>query len=275
MAGAPTPPPAEEKGVSVPHYKRGTLKEYREHLKAHPEEKKAKEAPVDPTGGRILIFKNKDKQHAGKSGRAPWLPEWPYRMLISGPVHSGKTNVAINIVTRMHPSPDKILILHLDPASHEYAPLELVCECHYYTPDMPPALDEFPEPGSKERCVLIVDEVATKTLPKQARSDIERLCNYGSSHRNTSIIFVFQNLTGIEPSIRRAFQHFVIFPSPDEGTVDLAAHRVGCPVDMLKEIMTMCHKKGDSIYVDTTQHPDAPYRFRLNLANPIYRVLPD
>lgn len=220
---------------------------------------------------RVMVFANPDKKgHKTKSGVAEWLPAWPARMLFTGPPNSGKRNALLNVVMRMEP-PDRIMVLHIDPESKEYRILERLVgkeNVTYYTPDDPPKFEEIE--GDDARTMLIVDETPTKSLAKKDQTDIERLCNYGSTHKNCSIFFCFQELTNISPNIRRSFNHFVMQKAADDAMVKAAAHRIGVPPEELMDLLSMCKKPTDNIWVDATVEPKSRWRYRLNLTRPIW-----
>lgn len=256
------------------------------------------------SGDCLIIFRNPDKMGGGNSGIAVWLPKWPFRMLLSGPPGCGKRNMLLNVIMRLRPAPTKILICHLDPSTTEYDVLKDLCPIEYFTPSNPPNFSnimkaskdsdegegegengdegegegengdegEDEERDPDERTVVIIDETPTKSLDKKSRESLERLCNYGSTHKNTSIMMCFQNITDISPQIRRAFNQYVLWRQPDTGATALAAHRVGAPPDELSELMSLCTEPHDSIWVDCDQHPDSEWRYRLNATNPIHRV---
>lgn len=239
---------------------------------APPTETKGWRQEVHDDKDRVMIFDNPDKKgHKPTSGAAEWLPAFPARMLFTGPPGSGKRNNLLNVLMRMQPPPDRIMVLHLDPESKEYRILEKLVgkdNVAYYTPDDPPKFEEIE--GGDVRTVLVVDETPTKSLPKKDQSDIERLCNYGSTHKNCTILFCFQELTNISPPIRKAFNHFVLQKGPDDAFIKLAAHRTGVPPEELHELMTLCKKKTDSIWIDASVDPNSKWRYRLNLSRPIY-----
>src|SRR4051812_36553491 len=98
-------------------------KESKLERKTEPKKKEAAAGPRPPAGrgaGRMLIFKNPDKVGGGASGREDWLPTWPFRMLLTGPPASGKRNALLNVVTRLDPPPDRIIVVHLDKDTKEY-----------------------------------------------------------------------------------------------------------------------------------------------------------
>jgi len=120
-----------------------------------------------------------------------------------------------------------------------------------------------------ESPLVIFDEITKDILPAAQASRLERLLNYGSTHKNTSVITSIQDITNIPPKSRRAFDHFALWKQPDDGGVTLAANRVGVPPDLLRELFGLCYDKHDSIWVDTHRSPEDPYRFRLNWLTPI------
>ncbi len=223
---------------------------------------------------RILVFSNPDKTMNGTpGGKAEWLPNYPFRMLLCGPPGSGKRNTALNCLMRLDPAPEIIKVLHIDPETKEYEVLRTLLpkggEFDYYTPDEPP---NFSELDGKKRSLVVIDETPTRAMSKQSLADLDRLLAYGSTHKNTAVVFSYQNLTDIAPGLRRAFNYFVLFPAVDEQVMTLAAHRVGVPVEELRELMTLCREPHDSITIDATRPPDSIWRYRLNLIFPIFRA---
>jgi hypothetical protein len=238
-------------------------------------EAKSEAPPVKPVvEDRILVFDNPDKKMNGApGGLAEWLPCYPFRMLLVGPPGCGKRNTLLNCVMRLDPPPADIKVLHLDPETREYEVLRALVkedgEFEYYTPDEPPS---FAELGGDKRTLVVIDETPTQTMNKQALSELDRLMAYGSTHKNTAVIFSYQNLTSISPSLRRSFNYFVLFPCVDSQVVTLAAHRVGVEPGELFDLLTLCRHSHDSICIDATRPPDSIWRYRLNLLFPIYRA---
>ena len=222
----------------------------------------------------LLVFENPDKVGAGeRSGKEPFMPTWPFRMLLTGPPHSGKRNALLNIAVRLDPPPTKIFVVHLDPSTKEYEILSDIAPTEMFTPDEPPNFSELEEDdGGNGRPLVIIDEVASKLMPTQARKELTQLLTYGSTHKNTSVMLCFQNLTSIDPAQRRCFNMFAIWPNVDDAVINLAAHRVGVPPEEMSDLMSLCKTQQDFIVVDTSRAPSDPYRFRLNLIYPVNRV---
>lgn len=250
------------------------------------------EPPPDaqaPTNTSLLIFENPDKRGARPSGPGEAMPMWPFRLLLSGPPGSGKRNMLLNLVFRLDPPPSAIHIVHYDPETIEYEILEsLGVPMFYYDPadfpvadnlsgpDPPPLGDggEAPPPKGGANplgaCPLvIVDELTSDVLPTESKARFERLMNFGSTHRNTSVIASIQSVVNLPPKARRGFNQFCLWKQPDESASTLAATRAGIPPAMLRELFELCTDSHDSIWIDTDQRPDSIWRFRLNMLTPI------
>lgn len=256
----------------------------------------------------LLIFDNPDKMGARPSGVDEAMPKWPFRLLASGPPGCGKRNLILNLIYRLHPPPSAIHICHIDAAdTTEYEVLEdLGVPMFYYQDTDFPSIENItdPEPpvigdtetgpieleggklAGKEPAVeleapdegidmasdplVIIDEITTDMLSPEGKTRWERLMNYGSSHKNTSVICSIQSCVNIPPKVRRAFNNYVLWKQPDKTATTMAATRAGVPPAMLEEMFDgLCEDPHDSIWVDTTQPPDSPWRFRLNMLTPI------
>lgn len=311
-------------------------------------ETEEKNAPDDqtpqPDCGSLLIYPNPDKGGTRPSGDGPWMPKWPFRLLLSGPPGSGKRNMLLNLVFRLAPPPSAIHVCHYDPTTKEYEELEtigvpvymyspddIVTVENLVNPDAPPIGDSSTEPleaalaaealacgggaaeemwafgqslaggpllpfgsagGSRQPTepvmppepavteknglggypLVILDELTTDVLPATQQMRLERLLNYGSTHKNTAVIASIQNITSIPPKARRGFNQFCLWRSPDENATALAATRAGVPTGMLKELFGLCENPHDCIWVDTDQPHDSQWRYRLNFLTPIRAV---
>lgn len=241
----------------------------------------------------LLIYSNPDKiGTGGKSGKGRYMPKFPFRALMCGPPGCGKRNTTLNLIMRLDPPPTSIHIIHIDPETTEWDLLKKICPVYFYTPDDPPnfaELDSYTNAevpdydpnrpkrpnmtgGVRERALAIIDETPTKLLSKEALKELQSIMGYGSTHKNIAVLFMYQDLTSCDPYVRRMFDFYCLWKSPDSGAMQLAATRVGVPFDELEELMSACQKKTDFITIDATRHPDDPYRFRLNLIYPANRV---
>lgn len=259
-----------------------------------PTEAAAAAAPVNHR--RLLIFDNPEKKGHRPAGPHEAAPNWPFRLLLSGPPGSGKRNLYLNLIFQLlEPPPSAIHIIHFDPHTIELQELETLGVPMYYydakdfptvenlmDPE-PPRIGEHqassasgedpleePVPGNYGECPLvIIDECTDETLPLESRCRLERLLNYGSTHHNTSVICSIQSLLSIPPRARRAFDHYALWPQSDRTVNKMAALRAGIPGDLLQELFQLCEGRHDSIWIDTSRPLDDPYRFRLNMLWPI------
>jgi hypothetical protein len=218
---------------------------------------------------RIKVFKNPDKEAGGSAGskkQHPGIPKRPFRWQVTGKPNSGKRGVVLNVIHALDPPPKKILVIHLDKDTKEYKVLKKLAPVEMFGPEEIP---DFGDIDPEDNAVLIVDEVPSRSLTPKAQTDLGRLLNYGSSHRNITVFFVYQNETGILPAYRRAMGIYTIFPNTDGNVLRTAAHRAGLPTEDLGDLMSLLRGPHDNLTIDTTVSPDSPWRYRLNIWSPI------
>ena len=247
---------------------------------------------------RILIFDNPEKKGHRRAGPHEAAPNWPFRLLLAGPPGSGKRNLLLNLIFQLlEPPPSAIHIVHYDPDTIEYETLEdlgvpiyyydpkdFICSENLENPEDPrigehsasssasDSEDLLAEPVSGDwgsSPLVIIDEVTDDTLPPESKHRLERLLNYCSTHRNTSVIYSIQSALSLPPRARRAFDHFCLWPQPDRSASTMAATRAGIPPGMLQELFGLCKDKHDSIWVDCSRGQDDAYRYRLNMLWPV------
>lgn len=216
---------------------------------------------------------------------------WPFRLLLSGPPGCGKRSLLMNVLDRMDPKPSAYHICHFDPETKEYDELQLHGKpMYYYDPDDFPTTENLtdpedppigssadaeerktlgPDPSLSSRPFVIIDELTSDVLSPESRSRFERLMNYGSTHKNTSVACCIQSVVNLPPRCRRGFSHYVLWEQPDKSASTLAATRSGITPAVLETLFGLCETRFDSIWIDTDQTPDSEWRFRLNVFSPI------
>lgn len=288
----------EDMGAGAFAYTRGAFfmrAKYTRRLSARMSGEESADEPMRP----LLVFDNPDKLGTRPSGDDPALPTWPFRLLASGPPGVGKRNLLLNIAFRLRPPPSAIHVVHYDPETSEYEVLEdLGVPMFYYAPedfptadnlsnpeppplgdteDPPAALDAETADGGEEAeppnlgsdPLIIIDEVTDAGLSPGSANRFERLLNYVSSHKNTTVLCSIQSVVNLPAKARRGFNQFVLWPQPDTAATTMAATRAGVPPAELQELFGLCRGRHESIWVDTTQPPGSPWRFRLNMVCPI------
>jgi hypothetical protein len=236
------------------------------------------------------VFDNPDKKNKYRIGDEEYMPNNSSRILYSGPPDSGKRSMILNLIFRMRPSPSAIHIVHQDPETIEYDVLtKLGVPIYFYGPDdfvtlknieSPDEVDsddegyhteEDSESGEKEDLsknpVVIIDEITADTLKHKDR--MERLINYGATHKNILVICSIQSLMSIPVKSRRGFSQFCLWKQNDDTVNRLAASRAGVKQDVLDDLFKLCKSKHDSIWIDCDRHYDDKWRYRLNFILPI------
>jgi hypothetical protein len=240
----------------------------------------------------LLVFENPDKLVNRSSGVQPYMPMWPFRLLAAGPPNSGKRGIILNVIVRLHPPPSAIHIVHIDPHTTEYDVLrDIGCPMYFYGVDDFVTIGNLEDPGMPEKIgdvevtpkiaeqidtlmfgtdpVVIVDEITRDMLKGDNLVRFDRLMNYGSSHKNTSVLCSIQVLSNLPPKCRRAFNQYVLWKQSDHMANVDAATKAGIPVPDLLDMFGLCTDRHDSIWVDAERPPGDPWKFRLNMINPI------
>jgi hypothetical protein len=241
----------------------------------------------DEPSRALIIFKNPDKLITRSSGTTIDMPQWPFRLVCAGPPNSGKGNMLLNLIFQLHPPPSAIHIIHYDPHTTEYNKLEDIgVPIYYYDYNHFIRDEDITEPeivstGDIEKDeiisninfasdpLVIIDEITRDLISNESEMRWERLMNFTSSHRNTTVLCSIQSLVNLPPKVRRAFNQYVLWKQTDKSSNTLAATRAGIPPEMLNELFQLCHDKYDSIWIDCDRSMDDVYRFRLNMSIPI------
>jgi len=240
----------------------------------------------------LMTFQNPDKQVTRRSGTGEYMPQWPFRLLVCGPPNSGKRNMLLNVIYKLKPPPSAFHIIHYDSETTEYNDLQQFgVPIYYYDPKDFPTIDNLANPDPPEEVdtldveesfaevldninfgsdpLVIIDEVTKDILGKEGTSRFERLMNFGSSHKNTTVLCSIQSIVNLPPNCRRGFNNYVLWKQSDKMANTLAATRAGIPPAELDELFGLCQGKHDSIWIDCDRANDDDYRFRLNMLTPI------
>jgi len=210
----------------------------------------------------MLIFKNPDKAFHEK-----WYPSrgilnfpHPWRAILSGPPHVGKTNTIINMVLHADPRFEKIIVHHTDPTyTREYDVLHK-SGFDVELRDQVPKKSEF---DGKTKTLIIFDDVNYKSLDKKELHRLDRLFGNWSTHKNISCVAVAQDFFQMPNNIRRTANILVIYRPTDMDAFAAQARKSGIEYVTLKYLFdNIATGKKDSIWLDMTE--DTPYHYRLN-----------
>lgn len=254
-----------------------------------------------PPANVMVIYPNPEKKGKIRLGQEEYMPNVTSRMLLSGPPGSGKRNVILNLVSRMIPPPSVCHLVHHDPDTIEYDKLaEWGIPVLIYKPNDMPNLENIDDPwGDKkggqiedeqsdqsdpsegkegvtqetsttlDNPLIIIDEVTADSLNKIGLHRFERLINHACTHRNATLICSSQSAMNVPPKARRGFNHYALWKQADEGLSKVVAGKVSVKPEVLEDLLGLLKTPHDFIWIDLDSAYDSPWRFRLNLIEPI------
>ena len=201
----------------------------------------------------VIPCVDKEYLHDDKN---PLLPSCGEKIILSGRSGSGKGVAVKNIIGRLNPPAERIVVLHGDPqGTQEW----LDCDAEMR------GIDELPDLqwDRKVKNVLIIDEIPIDSLPKAQRSEIERYHNYRASHYGIMIFLLSQSFYSSPTCIRRAADRWIIWPGVDETFNRDVQAKTG---HNMRDLKKLCESKYDNITFNFTGRGPA---LLFNLFEPI------
>jgi len=184
----------------------------------------------------------------------------PFRLILSGPPNSGKTNVIYNILLHKKPPFERVIIFHNDPSTKEYQNID----AEYIE-----ELMDIDEIDPEVRNIIIIEDVDYKNLNRNQRSLLDRYFGVFSTHHNISIMLTSQDAFSVPASIRRMCSHLILWKSHDMNAMSILSSRFNIKTKDLKYIFDhICKDKHDSLLIDTMR--DNKHRLRKN----IFEIIP-
>ena len=206
---------------------------------------------------RLFAIPNADKQNHEK-----WFPgrkilnfPHPYRGVLLGPPHTGKSTTMKHIVMHAYPEFEEVIIIHCDgDYTNEYKDLG----------DQVQMLDRIPDPQEWEgqvKTLVLIDDIEFKVLSKQQKSNLNRLFGYVSTHKNISVLLSAQDPFNVPPCVRRCSNLFVLYKCVDTDSLSTLSRKVGFDAKVLNHLFrTVLPVHGDSLWIDLTIRSPCPYR---------------
>lgn len=223
----------------------------RRQNQAKPKQKKKPKLP-----NKIVVLPNEDKDgwhesYARDHPNCTYLCfTHPFRMLLSGGVNSGKTNVIKNILIHQEIPFKRILLYHCDGNfTKEYNAVETE------------NLTAIPQPDSdifngKEKTLMILEDIDFKRLNKQQQGCLNRLYGFVSTHKNVSIITTAQNFFDTNPGLRRLTDVFCLWGNEkDMSYINEFSKKVGERPQVVRSILRSFEDPHDFLMIDTTHRP--------------------
>ena len=219
--------------------------------------------------------------HTHHNENWPYIPDFPYRMLIIGGSGGGKTNALLNLINEQEDI-DKIYLYVKDPYEPKYKYLIAKREAagikHLNNPkafidysndmnDVYKNIDDY-NPGRKHKVLIVFDDMLADILSnKKLQEPLTELFIRGRK-QNISLVFISQSYFGVPKKVRLNTTHFLIMKIPDGREIQNIAmnHSGSIKPDDFKRIYRKCTAEPYSfLTIDTTLPTDNPLYFRKNL----------
>ena len=206
---------------------------------------------------RILVIKNPDKEFHEKwyRGRNKLNIPHPFRAVLLGPPHRGKTLTVKNILLREDPPFEQVKVIHCDgDYTQEYDDVDAEM------------LDEIPAPSEWEglvKTLVVLDDLEFKTMKKDQRKNLDRLFGFVSTHKHISVILCSQDPFNVPPIVRRCSNLWVLWRMDDLDSMATCSRKAGLKKEQLFNIFEkLMPLPTDSLWLDRTDK--TPYPLRKN-----------
>ena len=204
-----------------------------------------------------VIYENTDKLFHEKwyKGRQMKNLPHPFRCILSGPPGSGKTNVILNLLVKNEPYFKEVIVIHCDA--------EYTTEYDDVSARM---LSDIPSPKEfdcKLKSFVIIDDIDYLRLPKEQKTNLNRLFGYVSTHKNISVCLTAQDIFNIPCGVRRCSDVWILWQMNDLDAVSKLGRKINYTASQIKELFDKyIHDAHDYIMFDMTKN--SPYPLRLN-----------
>lgn len=217
---------------------------------------------------RIIHINNKEKDSGWMESYKPNqknLARIPhsFRMIVSGSVGHGKTNICKQVVLAHQAGSRKFKKLYIVSCSPQCSEWDDMEHNGLYT--------ELPDPemfDGKEKCCLVLDDYEFEKNQRNEARKLATLFRYSSTHRNLSIICSYQIFCSIPTVARKCANIFLIYKPIAKLDTSTIANRVGMDKEDLEYIFNhICTDRFDFLVCDLI--PGSPAPLRKNLYYPI------
>ena len=230
----------------------------------------------------MINFDNYTSENKTINSRSwPYIPDYPYRILIIRGSGSGKTNLLINLIENQ-PDIDKIYLYAKDLYESKYQFLidknESVGINHFEDPkafidysndmhDVYKNIDNY-NPDKENKILIVSDDmIADMINNKKLNSVVSELFIRGRK-LNISLVFITQSYFKVPKDVRLNTSHFFIAKIPNKRELQQIAINHSSDINT-KDFANIYRKCTDEPYsflvIDTMLSSNNPLRFRKNL----------
>ena len=207
----------------------------------------------------------------------PYIPDHPYRILVTGDSGSGKANTLLNLINNQ-PDNDKIYLYAKVPYEVKYqyliSELEKVGLDYFNNPkafmdysnsmqDVYKNIEEY-DPGKKRKVLIVFDDMIADMINNKKLNPIVTELFIRGRKRNISIVFITQSYFKVPQDVRLNSTQFFIMKSSNKRELQQIALNHSSDIDF-KDFVKIYKKCTAEPYSFTTITSDNPLRFRKNL----------
>lgn len=206
---------------------------------------------------KLIRIPNADKAYHERwfEGRDALNIPHPWRAVLAGPPHVGKSTTVKNLILRADPPFERVVCVHIDcEGTKEYDDVEAEM------------MSDIPDPQAwdgEAKTLCILDDIDCKALSKAQKHCLDRLFGYASTHKNCSVALCMQDAFSSPPIVRRCANLLIIWKSPDADSMAVLSRKSGLGKTKFDEMLDKHLKsRWDSLWIDSTQ--GSPYPLRVN-----------
>ena len=171
-------------------------------------------------------YVNENKTQHNKNW--PYIPDHPYRILMTGGSGSGKTNLLLNLIENQ-PDIDKIYLYAKDPYESKYQYLinkEGVGINHFNNPkafieysndmhDVYKNIDKY-NPDKENKILIVFDDMIADMIHNKKLNSIVTELFIRGRKLNISLVFITQSYFKVPKDVRLNTSHFFIAKIPNK-----------------------------------------------------------